>query len=199
MVERLVDLLYRSGRYTEAEAALARLPEGTPLKGRLGQMAAELALRRGDLKQAEELADKAADSKNSRDQLWRGLVLQRAGQPGKAEKALRQAVALDETSPEAWLGLIAVLAYLQIDVDAPSLGPFAWPTVLLIGGLAAGLLLRVVIRPFVAFGAARRRRRAASELRRRVDAVGDDLVLEPLRAELTAYGRLSDAVHRLSR
>ncbi len=99
----------------------------------------------------------------------------------------------------AWLGLLAVLAYLQIDLDAPSLGPLALPTVLLIGGLAVGLLLRVVIRPFVAVGASRRRRWAAAELHRRVDAVGEDLVLEPLRAELSVYGQLSDAVHRLSR
>ncbi|MDZ4265206.1 MAG: ABC transporter, partial [Mycobacterium sp.] len=98
-----------------------------------------------------------------------------------------------------WLALLAVLAYLQIDLDAPSLGPFALPSVLLVGGLALGLLLRVVIRPFVALGAARRRRRAASELRQRVDAVGEKLVLAPLRAELSVYGELSAAVHALGR
>ncbi|MEO3760653.1 GTPase [Mycobacterium sp. B14F4] len=99
----------------------------------------------------------------------------------------------------ASLGVIAVLAYLQIDVDAPSLGPFAWPTVLLVGGLALGLVLRVLIRPFVALGAARRRRRAASELRRRVDTVGEEFVLAPLRAELSVYEQLSAAVQRLGR
>lgn len=98
-----------------------------------------------------------------------------------------------------WLGLLAVLAYLQIDLDAPSLGSFAWPTVLLVGGLTLGLLLRVLIRPFVAVGAARRRRRAAAELGRRIDAVGEEFVLLPLRAELSVYGELSAAVHRLSR
>ena len=97
-----------------------------------------------------------------------------------------------------WLGLLAVLAYLQIHVDAPTLGPVAWPTLLLIGGLVLGLFLRVVIRPFVAVGAARRKRRAGSELRRRVDAVGEELVLAPLRAELSVYGQLSEAVHRLA-
>ncbi|OBF88674.1 ABC transporter [Mycobacterium sp. 852002-51152_SCH6134967] len=97
----------------------------------------------------------------------------------------------------ASLGVIAVLAYLQIDVEAPSLGPFAWPTVLLVGGLALGMALRVIIRPFVAVGAARRRRRAAAELRRRVDAVGEELILAPLRAELAVYEQLSAAVHRL--
>jgi energy-coupling factor transporter ATP-binding protein EcfA2 len=98
-----------------------------------------------------------------------------------------------------WLGLIAVLAYLQIDLDAPSLGPFAWPTVLLVGGLAAGLLLRVVISPLVAVGAARRRRRVTSELLQRVETVAEDFVVKPLRAELSAYGQLSAAVHGLSR
>ena len=99
----------------------------------------------------------------------------------------------------AWLGMLAVLAYLQVDLDAPSLGPFAWPTVLLVGGLALGLVLRVVIRPFVALGAARRRQRAASELRRRVDTVGEEFVMAPLRAELSVYEQLSAAVDRLGR
>lgn len=98
-----------------------------------------------------------------------------------------------------WLGLIAVLAYLQIDLDAPALGPFAWPTVLLVGGLAAGLLVRMVIRPLVAFGAARRRRRVTSELLHRVEKIAEDFVLVPLRAELSVYGELSTAAHKLSR
>jgi energy-coupling factor transporter ATP-binding protein EcfA2 len=97
----------------------------------------------------------------------------------------------------AWLGLLALLADLQIDLDAPSLGPFAWPTVLLVGGLALGLVLRVLIRPFVAVGAARRRRRTAAELARRVETVGEEFVLSPLRAELSVYGQLSAAVHAL--
>ncbi|MCT7660805.1 GTPase [Mycobacterium deserti] len=98
-----------------------------------------------------------------------------------------------------WLGLLAVLAYLQIDLDPPALGPFAWPTVLLAGGLALGLALRVLIRPFVAWGAARRRRRATSELRRRVDAVGEEFVVKQVSTELSVYGQLSAAVQGLSR
>jgi hypothetical protein len=98
-----------------------------------------------------------------------------------------------------WLGLIAVLAYLQIDLDPPALGPFAWPTVLLAAGLAAGLLLRVVIRPVVAFGAARRRRQVTSELLQRVETVAEDFVLAPLRQELCVYGQLSTAAQGLSR
>jgi energy-coupling factor transporter ATP-binding protein EcfA2 len=98
-----------------------------------------------------------------------------------------------------WLGALAVLAYLQIDLEAPALGPFALPTVLLIGGLALGLLLRILVRPFVAVGAARRRRRVAAELHRRVDGVADELVLAPLRHELNRYGELSAAVHGVGR
>ncbi|BBZ06886.1 hypothetical protein MDOR_10550 [Mycolicibacterium doricum] len=98
-----------------------------------------------------------------------------------------------------WLGALAVLAYLQIDLDTPSLGPFALPTVLLLGGLALGLVLRVLVRPFVAVGAARRRRKVASELHRRVDGVAEELVLAPLRTELMRYAQLSTAVHAISR
>ena len=97
-----------------------------------------------------------------------------------------------------WLGLLAVLGYLQIDLEPPALGPFAWPTLLLIGGLLAGLLLRVAARPFIALGAARRRRRAARELTRRVDAVTEELILAPLRAEVQVGAELSDAVRGLA-
>ena len=81
--------------------------------------------------------------------------------------------------------------------STPSLGPFAWPTVLLVGGLAAGLLLRVVIRPWVAIGAARRRRRVTSELLRRVETVAEDFVLAPLAGRADCL--LSAAVHALTR
>jgi hypothetical protein len=91
-----------------------------------------------------------------------------------------------------------VLGYLQIDLEPPALGPFAWPTLLLIGGLLAGLLLRVAARPFIALGAARRRRRAARELTRRVDAVTEELILAPLRAEVQVGAELSDAVRGLA-
>lgn len=96
-----------------------------------------------------------------------------------------------------WLGLLVGLSYLQIDLEPPAIGPFAWPTVLLIGGLLAGLLLRILARPFIAAGAARRRRRAARELARRVDAVTEELILAPLRAEVQVVTELSDAVRRL--
>jgi hypothetical protein len=48
-------------------------------------------------------------------------------------------------------------------------------------------------------GAARRRRKVASELHRRVDGVAGEFVLAPLRNELTRYGQLSAAVRGLSR
>jgi len=97
-----------------------------------------------------------------------------------------------------WLGLLAVLAYVQIDLEPPSLGGFAWPTVLLFGGLVGGLALRVLARPFIAAGAARRRRRADRELTRRVGTVAEELILVPLRAELAVLTRLATAVRRLA-
>jgi len=97
-----------------------------------------------------------------------------------------------------WLGLLAALSYLQIDLEAPRLGNFAWPTVLLLGGLLGGLALRVLARPFIAVGASRRRRRAAGELSRRVGAVVEELVLVPLRSELDVLTRLAAAVRRLA-
>lgn len=166
-----------------ADTASAGLPSPWP------RMLLEVARSRAaDVPDALDRAVGGAELGMARPPRWWSLV-----------SALQWGLLATAVVGGAWLGLLALLAYLQIDFDAPSLGPFAWPTVLLIGGLALGLLLRLVIRPFVAVGALRRRRRAAAELHRRVDAVGEDLVLEPLRAELSVYGQLSDAVHRLSR
>ncbi|MDQ3343987.1 MAG: ABC transporter, partial [Actinomycetota bacterium] len=98
----------------------------------------------------------------------------------------------------AWLGLLAGLAYVQIDLEPPKLGSFAWPTVLLFGGLLGGLALRVLARPFIAVGAARRRRRAERELSGRVGAVAEQLILVPARAELNVLVELGTAVRRLA-
>ena len=142
---------------------------------------------------------RAADVPDALDRAVGGadLGMSRAPRWWSSVAAVQWALLAAAVAGGAWLGLLALLAYLQIDIEPPKLGPAAWPTVLLIGGLALGLILRMLTRPFVAVGAARRRRRSAGELRRRIDAVGEDLVVGPLRAELAVYGQLADAVQRL--
>ena len=54
------------------------------------------------------------------------------------------------------------------------------PTLLLVGGLLAGLLLAVISRPLVGLRARRRARAAERRLRAAVDAVAEDELLGPM-------------------
>jgi GTP-binding protein EngB required for normal cell division len=96
-----------------------------------------------------------------------------------------------------WLAASFVLAYLQL----PPLPPVTWgrlpaPTVLVLGGVLAGLLLGALSRIGVVVGATRRERAARAALRRSVTAVTAELVVEPVRAELDRYARARDALTR---
>ena len=73
------------------------------------------------------------------------------------------------------------------------------PTVLLLGGLLAGLLLALLARALAVLGARRRRARAEARLRESVADVAENLVLAPVRAELAAYSSLRGAVAALRR
>jgi GTP-binding protein EngB required for normal cell division len=95
------------------------------------------------------------------------------------------------------LWLIALLAfdYLQLpDPPTPDVGLVPWPTLLLFGGLAGGLLLAALSRIPAAVGGKRRRRRAEAHLHAAVDEVAEEYVLLPVDAEVTRYGEVCAAV-----
>ena len=88
------------------------------------------------------------------------------------------------TGRARWL----VLAYLRL----PPLPDVLWwrlpaPTVLTLGGVAAGLLVAALSRIGVVVGARRRAARARTALLQAIGAVTERLVVEPLRAERTRY------------
>ncbi|GAA3693305.1 50S ribosome-binding GTPase [Microlunatus aurantiacus] len=98
-----------------------------------------------------------------------------------------------------WLAAAFVLAYLQL----PPLPPVTWgrlpaPTVLVLGGVLAGLLLGGLSRIGVVVGASRRERAARAALRRSVTVVTDELVVQPVRGELDRYARARAALSRAS-
>ena len=68
------------------------------------------------------------------------------------------------------------------------------PTALLAGGALAGLLLALLARLATGAGARRRAARAQRTLRERIDGVADELVLEPVQAELAIRDELCAAV-----
>ena len=90
-----------------------------------------------------------------------------------------------------WLGLLALAAYLRLpEPPTPDLRGFPIPTLLLLGGIAIGLLASAVSGRLNRVGARRRsravHRRATVEL---VDVAGE-LVTRPMQAELDRYHQL---------
>lgn len=71
------------------------------------------------------------------------------------------------------------------------------PTVLVFGGLLAGLVLSVGSRIFVGLGARSAERRARGVLRRRIAHIAERDVLAPAKAELERYARARELVGRL--
>jgi GTP-binding protein EngB required for normal cell division len=95
-----------------------------------------------------------------------------------------------------WLLALAALGFVQLDdvVPTPELSGFPLPTLLLLGGVAAGVLVALVAGHLNRVGARRRARRARRTLQERIGAVADDLVVAPLAAELAARDELLAAL-----
>ncbi|MDO3683757.1 GTPase [Micromonospora sp. C28ISP2-4] len=94
-----------------------------------------------------------------------------------------------------WLVLGYALRLLGLpELEHPKLGVVPWPTVLLLGGLLAGLLVAAVTRPVVGWAARRARRRAEERLLTSVGSVGEKYVLDPVWAVLARYGTAREAL-----
>ncbi|MFI5495364.1 GTPase [Actinoplanes sp. NPDC051859] len=78
--------------------------------------------------------------------------------------------------------------------DTPKVGQVPLPTLLLLGGLALGLLLAVLLRPIVNAGARRAGRRAEQRLRASVTEVGREHVVAPVREVLNGYAQAREAL-----
>lgn len=88
-----------------------------------------------------------------------------------------------------WLGVLAVLAYLQLPApETPAWRGFPWPTLLVVDGVVVGLLLALVARVAGALGARRRAARARRRLRESVAKVAGRRVWLPVSEELSALG-----------
>jgi GTP-binding protein EngB required for normal cell division len=96
-----------------------------------------------------------------------------------------------------WLGLSFLLAYLQL----PPLPTVTWwrlpaPTVLVVGGVLAGLLLAGLARIGVEVGARRRTAKARQLLRAAIARVTGELVVAPVKAEQARYESARSALER---
>ncbi|MGA5764687.1 GTPase [Nonomuraea bangladeshensis] len=98
-----------------------------------------------------------------------------------------------------WLGVLFGMDYLRLpQPPLPTAGPVPWPTVLLAGGALAGVLVALLSRLLAWLGGRRRARRTGRALRTAIAEVSDQLVLEPVRAELDRHARFTEAL-RLAR
>ncbi len=94
-----------------------------------------------------------------------------------------------------WLGALAVMGYLRLPEPAtPDVRGFPLPTVLLLGGVLAGVLLALVCRVLVRWTARSRARAADRRIRSAIGEVADRLVLEPIDAEVAAYRATRDGL-----
>lgn len=80
--------------------------------------------------------------------------------------------------------------------EAPVVAGFSLPLLLLVGGLAVGVVLAVLARVTVRASARRRAQRAEAVLRRTVDEVAQQKVLAPLQSELDRYERYRNGIVR---
>lgn len=87
-----------------------------------------------------------------------------------------------------WLALLAGAAYIRLpDPPTPQWRGFAVPTLLLVGGIAGGLLVAAVGRLLARVSAKARGARARGRLRAAVSTVAEEAVIAPVEAELARW------------
>jgi GTP-binding protein EngB required for normal cell division len=114
----------------------------------------------------------------------------------RAVGGLQWMLALVALAGALWLLALVVLGFFRLDgiVPLPRVQQVPVPTLLLAGGLLAGLLLAVVCRPLVALRARRRGRAVQRRVRLAVEGVAEDELLAPMRAVREDAERFGAAV-----
>jgi predicted GTPase len=111
--------------------------------------------------------------------------------------AVQYVFAVTAIAGALWLAALFVIAWLRLpDPPTPKVGELPLPTVLFLGGLAAGIVAAAACRPFLNIGAARRRRWARTRLERAVGAVAGEHVAAPIEEQLRAHNALCAALER---
>ena len=86
----------------------------------------------------------------------------------------------------AWLGVLALLGYLQLPVpEVPRVEGWPVPTVMIAGGVLLGIVLAIAARFIAGAAAASRGSRARRRLKAAVAAVAQELVVEPVELEVS--------------
>ena len=103
-------------------------------------------------------------------------------------RVLQWVLFLTALAGAVWLGVLAGTAYLQMPTPGtPDYQGFPVPTLMLVLGVGAGIVLALLSRVLISIGSKSRARRADKRLRAAVAAVAEELVVTPVVAELAAY------------
>lgn len=183
---------------SDVGAVLGRssLPPATPA----ARSAVELATRRVGERAAEGLPIRWAEAvedaatpddstlTDSLDQAVLSTSL-RARDPfwWSALRFVQLLLALTAVAGLLWLVALAVVGWLQIDLEVAYWGPLPAPSVLLVGGLLAGLLVAAVGRALGRAGAARRKALVADRMETSVDGVVEAQITRPVAAVLQRH------------
>ncbi|MFD2090885.1 GTPase [Blastococcus deserti] len=156
---------------------------------------------RDDLRRTVEVSE--AELADRLDQVVAGTDLGPDRVPlwQRAVGGLQWLLALVALAGALWLLGLVVLGLFQLDdvVPLPRVEGLPLPTLLVAGGLLAGLLLAFVSRPLVRMRARRRARAADRRLRAAVVAVAEEEVLAPMTAVREDAARFRAAVDRARR
>ena len=130
-----------------------------------------------DLNDALDKAVSSTDLGVSRTPIWWRLV-----------RVLQWVLMVAALVGGLWLLGLAVLGYLQIpEPSTPRTSGLPLPTLLLLGGVALGILLGLVCKAVVGLSARSRARSADRRLRSAIGDVTETLVVQPVEAEIAAY------------
>jgi GTP-binding protein EngB required for normal cell division len=150
------------------------------------------AVRRASVSRLPDLNDRldsalsGTELNADRIPVWAGFV-----------RVLQWLLLLAALAGFVWLGVLAGDRYLSDSTPStPEVGGFLLPTVLLLGGVILGVLLALACRLLVSATARSRARSADHRLRDAISGVADELVVVPVRGELTAYDTVRDGLSR---
>ncbi|MGC5017421.1 GTPase [Micromonospora sp. DT47] len=167
-----------------ADRTGAELPAPWP-----GAVTSAARSRLADLPDALDRAVAGADLGMDRRPVWWRIV-----------GGLQWLVTLAAVAGLGWLALGYALRALGLPaLDYPRVGEAPLPTLLLLGGLLAGLLVAAATRPVIRWAARRARQRAERRLSTAVAEVGAGYVLTPVRAVLDRYGQARAALRDAAR
>jgi cellulose synthase operon protein C len=113
VVRRVVQLLFKYGRGSNALELLGRIP----VESQLASQAARFALENRDFQHAEQIARKAVAAKpdDFQERIWLARILLAGEHRTEAAKELREAVDLLPSDPDRWIWLVIFM----IDTKQP--------------------------------------------------------------------------------